>query len=562
MKTGKGVMVAPADARMSTTPIVAPRTTRTVACRGITSLPAGKMVPICAFPVLREESAISGRLRLTFESMETAEILMNAINVSVKAYLVPTLAFDRFEGSMDQLNRSWEGVAFKNLPVVPYIETEAFGVSGANAIYKYLGLHAAETQQVNTMYLEAYNQIWNFRALNRSAKLALRTRLQKDLAPAFWNRERFRHIVPSFDQAVIDGQVPLNVVNQRLPVRGIYTRKDSATNGAQLDVNLLRDSRGMAPAVGEVGLSMTQTNQGQDMWVTRTGSGAASASRPDVFAELAQNGITVSLSNIELARKTQAFAQLREQYNGHSDEWIINMLMDGLSIPEQAFAQPMLIGERDTVFGMSKRYASDGDNLSKSAVNGATFVDLSIQTPRIPTGGVVMVVAEITPDQLFERQKDPFLFAQNADAFPHYLRDTLDPEKVEAVPCNYVDVDHNTPNATFGYAPLNYAWQMEAPHVGGKFYRPKVNAPFDEDRQRIWAVETANPVLGPDFYICTNIHQKPFLVTTGDPFECVTQGDVVLQGNTVFGGVLHEAQENYAKVLAEAPQARLPTHTT
>ena len=559
MKTGKGVMVAPADARMSTTPIVAPKTVRRWAARGITSLPAGKMVPICAVPVLREDSVISGRLRLTFESMETAEILMNAINVSVKAYLVPFLAFERFEKSMDQLNRSYEGQPFKNLPVVPFIETAAFGTHGTNAVYKYLGLHAKETDMVNTMYLEAYNQIWNFRAANRSAKLTPRARLATDLAPAFWNRERFKHIVPSFDQAVIDGEVPLNVVNRRLPVKGFFSPAASAVNPVL--PNTLRDATGAPPVAGTLGTSLGSNGGGSnDTFMARKKIGADTV--PDIFAELAQDGITVSLSNIELARRTQAFAKLREQYNGHDDEFIINLLMDAISVPEMAFAQPMLIGERDTVFGMSKRYASDGDNLSKSAVNGATFVDLSIQTPRVPTGGVIMVVAEITPDQLFERQRDPFFHAQNVEAFPHYLRDTLDPEKVDVVPCNYVDVDHATPNAAFGYAPMNYMWQSDAPHIGGKFYRPKVNAGFDEDRQRIWAVETMNPKLAEDFYICTNIHQKPFLVTTGDPFECVTQGDLVLQGNTVFGGVLHEEQNNYDKVLAEAPQGRLPSHTT
>lgn len=560
MKTGKGALVAPADARMSTTPLVAPRSTRRWAMRGITSLPAGKMVPICAAPVLREDAAISGRLRLTFESMETAEILMNAINVSVKAYLVPFLAFERFEKSMDQLNRSWEGQPFKNQPVVPFIETMAFGTHGSNAVYKYLGMHAKETDMVNTMYLEAYNQIWNFRALNRSAKLTPRARLETSLAPAFWNRERFKHIVPSFDQAVIDGEVPLNVVNQRLPVRGIYTQANAVNTGV-LNSATLVDSTNTPPPANTNGYPFgTMGGTAQDTWMARKKIGANTVA--DVYAELAANGITVSLSNIELARRTQAFAKLREQYNGHDDEWIINMLMDGLSIPEMFMTQPMLIGERDTVFGMSKRYASDGANLSKSAVNGATFVDISIQTPKVPTGGVIMVVAEITPDQLFERQMDPFLHAKTVDDFPHYLRDTLDPEKVDAVPCRYVDVDHSTPDATFGYAPMNFMWQSDAPRIGGKFYRPKVDETFDEDRQRFWAVEEKDPKLAEQFYICTKIHQKPFLVTTGDPFECVTQGDLVLQGNTVFGGVLHEEQNNYEKVLAEAPQERLPSHTT
>ncbi len=545
----KNPLKTPANRKMSTTPIAVPKSTRIHTATALTSLPAGKMVPIAAFPLLREDSVISGRLRFSFESMETAEILMNAINVRVMAYLVPTLAFDRFEGSMDQLNRSWSGEAFKGLPVVPYVETKAFGASGANQIYKYLGLHAKPTAMVNTMYLEAYNQIWNFRAKNRSGDLTLRERLATDLAPAFWTHERFKHIVPDFDQAVIDGEIALNLVSERLPVRGIGVNTDASA--APMITKNVRETGNKT--------AIYKTFQSGDRLSFKMNDAATSATNavPEIFAELQGAGITVSLSNIELAKKTQAFAKLRTQYHGHSDEWIINMLMDGLSIPEQAFAQPMLIGEKTTVFGMSKRYASDAANLTESVVNGATFLDLSIQLPTIPTGGVIMVVAEITPDQIFERQKDPFLHIQDAEQFPHYLRDTLDPEKVEAVPNDYVDVDHDTPNATFGYAPLNYPWNIEAPRIGGRFYRPDVDAGFDEDRQRIWAVETKNPTLSTDFYLCTNIHTKPFVVTNQDPFECVTQGDLIIRGNTVFGGVLLEATNDYDKVLEVAPQERI-----
>lgn len=550
----------PANRKMSTTPITVPRTNRLFTARGITSLPAGKMVPLLACPLLREDGITSGRLRFNFEMMETAEVLMNAVNVRVMAYLVPTLAFDRFEGSMDQLNRAWEGQAFKGLPVVPYVETEAKGAHGAEAIYKYLGLHARPGQMVNTMYAEAYNQIWNFRAANRSKDITPRARLNKTLAPAFWQHERFKHIVPDFDQAVIDGQVALNVASSKMPVRGLMV--PTTTGGSTGLGGGWIDSAGAVP-VGTPGYHAGEgvvngTGQAKAIGVRMKSIGTPGvANVPDVFAELAANGITVSLSNIELARKTQAFAKLREQYHGHSDEWLVNMLMDGLTIPDLALTQPMLCGDKSTVFGMAKRYATDSGNLTESVVNGATFVDLAIQLPRIPTGGVLMVVAEVTPDQIFERQKDPFFHASNVDSFPHYLRDTLDPEKVEVVPNEFVDLDHSTPNATFGYAPLNYAWNMDCPHVGGKFYRPAVDAGFDEDRQRIWAVETANPKLSADFYLCTQMHTKPFVVTNADPFECVTQGDIVINGNTVFGGVLHEATNDYNKVMAEAPTQRI-----
>lgn len=528
--------------RTKTTPIATTRSMRMHTARGITSMPAGKMTPIAAVPLLREDQINSGRLRFTFEMMETAELLMNAVNVRVMAYLVPTLALDRFDG-MDTLNRSYEGVGVDGAEPVPYIELQEFGAHGANEVYTYLGMHGRPTQMVNTMYLEAYNQIWNFRAKNRSPDLELRDRLATDLAPAFWQHEQFKHIVPDFDQAVIDGEVPLNITESRIPVRGIGALDTmAAANGGQV-----RETGGdlvTYPAFANSEMRIRATQPGFDGVV-------------DVFAEMQENGITVSLSNIELARKTAAFAKLRGQFTGHSDEYIINLLMDGITVPEQAFRQPMLIGEKQTIFGMSKRYATDSGNLTESAVNGATFIDMSIQLPRIPVGGVVMIVAEVTPEQLFERQKDPFLHAQNVDDFPHYLRDTLDPEKVAVVPNEYVDIDHATPDATFGYAPLNYQWNVTAPRIGGRYYRPEVDEGFDEDRQRIWAVETQNPTLSTDFYLCTNIHQKPFMVTTQDPFEVVTSGDFYISGNTVFGSALVEASTDYEDVMAEAPQERI-----
>jgi hypothetical protein len=504
------------------------------------------MVPIAAIPILREDAVRSGRLRFSFEMMETAEVLMNAINVRCMAYFVPMLALDRFNGSMDQLNLSYEGKPpLDGAPLVPYIENHAFPAYGTNAIYRYLGLHAKEGDMVNTGYIEAYNQIWNFRAKNRSPDLALRNRLQGDLAPAFWSHERFSHIVPDFDQAVIDGEVPLNVVNARMPVK-------NATGGDKLflkgNVDLRLRTLRTAPqdqklvVHSEEGVGMPNAHQ------EYTFAG--------MFAELQENGITVSLSNIELARKTQAFAKLRQQYNMHDDH-IINLLMDAISIPDQAFKQPMLLADRKTIFGMSKRYASDAGNLTESVVNGMTGLDMSIQLPRINTGGMIMVVAEITPDQLFERQEDPWLHSGAVDDLPQYLRDTLDPEKVDIVRNGRIDTSHANPNATFGYEPLNARWNVDAPRVGGRFYRPTVNTGFDEDRQRIWAVETINPTLSTDFYLCTNMHTKPFVVTNQDPFEVVTQGDVFIEGNTVFGGHLVEATDDYEKVLAVAPQDRI-----
>ncbi|MDH0614144.1 MULTISPECIES: hypothetical protein [unclassified Agrobacterium] len=543
--------------RTRTAPLVAPRTMRRQGAPVLTSLPAGKMVPISAYPVLREDAIRSGRLRFSFEQMETAEVLMNATKVRVMAYFVPMLALDRFNGSIDQLNLSYEGrPPLDGAPVVPYIERIAFGAHGSNQVYKYLGLHGQPTTLVNTAYLEAYNQIWNFRAKNRSPDLTLRGRLDTSLAPAFWAHERFSHMVPDFDQAVIDGEVPLNIVASQLAVK-------SAGGGSKIAVknqHPVMNAKFSGGGTHELGIV---SSGGSLIHAPGGGNGqqmvdfvGLQADLTGVFAEMAENGVTVSLSNIELARKTQAFAKLRQQYNQH-EEWVVNLLMDAISIPDQAFKQPMLLADRQTIFGQSKRYASDAGNLTESVVNGMTGVDMSIQLPRVGVGGIVMIVAEITPDQLFERQEDPFLSAASVDDLPQYLRDTLDPEKVDVVKNSRIDASHANPNGTFAYEPMNAKWNIDAPRVGGDFYRPTVNTGFDEKRQRIWAVETLNPTLSTDFYLCTNMHTKPFVVTNQDPFEVVQQGDLYIEGNTVFGGHLIEATDDYEKVMAVAPQGRI-----
>lgn len=542
--------------RLSTQPIKTVRSNRNHALTVLTSLPPGKMVPIAAVPLLREDSA-TGRTRIAVEMHETVEMLMNPVFCTVSAYFVPHLALERFEGSMDQFNRSYMGQKKTDDPsavVVPFIETHAYGTHGSNAVYKALGLHANPTDQVNTAILEGYNLIWNMRATNRSKEIAKRTRLQSDLAPAFWTRGRFDHIVPDFDQAVIDGEIALNYVQDRLNVQGLYGRKSGTPSPMnQSTLNQYKGTDGDVPLAtdGDHYLLGGAVTNGYML------SAEVAADIPQVFVEMEGAGISISLSNLELAKKTATFAKLQAAYEGYDEEYIIDMLMNGLHIPDQSLKQPILIGQKSTRFTQAKRYATDSGNLAESVVSGIAAVDLNLRVPRVHTGGVIIIVAEAVPEQLFERQADPYFHTTSVDEFPEYLRDTLDPEKVEVVYNKDIDTSHATPNGVFGYQPLNAAWTTFGPKVGGKFFRPTVDTSIDEERQRIWAVEAANPVLAENFYIVSSIHQKVFYDTSAEPFDAVAVGNVVINGNTVFGGVLHEATANYEAVLEKAPTERI-----
>ena len=533
--------------RMRTTPIPVQRTTRPQAHRLLTSFEPGLSVPLLYVPLLREDSAV-GAFRAAFEMKETVEVLMNSVKARILTYFVPKTAFDRFSG-MDQINRSYAGLPpVEGADPVPWFETMAAPAHGANAILKKMGIHARPGTTINTDVIEAYNQIWNFRAKNRSPDITLRDRLDSTLAPAFWPHQNMAHIVPNFDAALIDGEVALNVVNSKMPVKGI----GKADANFSLTNHTGRESGG-ASVVYPKSTPIDGSSAGNFTFYVKEGV----TGFPDIWAELQDNGITVSLSNIEMAKKTRAFAELRKQFNGHTDDFIIDMLMSGLTVPDQAWEQPMLLGDQMVDFGMSKRYATDADNLTESVVNGMTFIEQRVRIPRCPMSGIMMMIAEVTPEQLWERQKDPYLHAVNVGQLPDFLRDELDPEKVVVVKNEEVDLDHDTPDDVFGYAPLNHEWTKSIPRIGGKFYRPAVDAAFDEDRQRIWAVETQNPVLSEDFYLCTTMHQKPFVQTTGDNFEVLVRGDVAIQGLTVFGGALIESTDDYDKVSERAPTERL-----
>jgi len=518
-----------------TTPLTPKRSTRIDQKTVITSGNAGKIIPVACIPLLREDGVKRSRMQIAVEMMETAETLFNGVNVTVNAHLVPKLAFDRFNG-MDDLNRSYQGVPREDGETpIPFIETHTFSQAD-NEFYKTLGMHAQGSATVNRDYIEAYNTVVNFRRKQRSSSLSMRTMTDTSLSQAFWNHTTMAHIVPDFDQAIIDGEVALNVVNEVMPIR-------SKQYGAYYNAGNQTHQNYYFP--------MTALDQDPD------GSYGDYDFGSQIWAEMQQNGITVSLSNIELAKKTQAFAKARSMFQGHDDDYIIDTLMAGIRIPDQAMKQPILLAQQRTQMGYQQRFASDAANLDESVTVGGALVDITMRTPAINTGGVIVITAEITPEQLFERQKDHYLHNTDVNNYPEFTRDELDPEKVSIVTNDHIDVDHSNPNAVFGYAPLNHEYMRSAPNIGGKYYRPEVDAAFDEDRQKIWANETVDPELTEDFYLCNNVHHKVFADSTSDAFEITARGTFEITGNTVFGGALKEATDDYDEVMADVDQTRL-----
>jgi hypothetical protein len=517
-----------------TAPLQVQRSVRRDRGRVLTSADAGKILPIKYIPMLREDAVRRGRLRLNFEMMETAEMLMNGINVHVYAHYVPMLAFDRFSGSMDELNKSYQKENGIGGSVVPYFNTISSAAAldttagDAATFLQTMGIHT-QAATLNSTIVEAYNCIVNYRRKARSASLSQRTALDWSLAEAFWGLEN-NHIVPDFDQKLIDGEVSLNGLTFKAPIRSkhvTHSEKTATQRASAVDDDILGGTVFWSPAAS----SPTWTDDG-DYYESQI---------DQIWTELTQGGdATMSLADIEQAKKTAAFAKLRSMYDGLDDEHVIDLLMEGIRVPEETMKQPILLSKASTMIGYNQRYATDAANLDTSVTNGFATVDMTLRTPQMNTGGVIMITAEIVPEQMWERKKDYYLYESDPDNLPNYLRDYLDPEKVAVVKNDHLDVNHSTPNGTFGYAPLNHEYMRDMVNIGGKYYRPSDDA-FDEDRAKIWTAETTDPTLSDDFYLVDSLHKKVFADQNADAFEITCLSDVEITGNTVFGERLLEA---------------------
>lgn len=522
-----------------TGPIKVQRSVRRDRGRVLTSADAGKILPIKYIPMLREDAVRRGKVRLNFEMMETAEMLMNGINVHVYAHYVPFLAFDRFNGSMDELNKSYQKENGIGGSVVPYFNT----VSSASALdttagdpatfLQTMGIHT-QASTINTTIVEAYNAIVNHRRKARSASLTTRTATDWSLAEAFWGMEN-NHIVPDFDQKLIDGEVTLSNLTFKAPIRSV--------NAARFETMILPNGSSQTQQTfGPSGAP--QSSMSFDSNDIAIDGSTGYWTFDEIWAELTANdtlgGLTMTLADIDQAKRTAAFAKLRSMYDGIDDEHVIDLLMEGIRVPEEQMKQPILLSKASTMIGYNQRYATDAANLDTSVTNGFATVDLSIRTPQMNTGGVIMITAEIVPEQMWERKKDYYLYETDPDNLPNYLRDYLDPEKVSVVKNDHLDVNHSTPNGTFGYAPLNHEYMRDMVNIGGKYYRPSNDA-FDSDRAKIWTAETTDPTLSDDFYLVDSLHKKVFSDQNADAFEITCLSDVEITGNTVFGERLLEA---------------------
>lgn len=518
----------------STAPVQVSRSWRIDNARGVSTGKAGNFLPLRYIPLLREDRLSNCQVGVTVEMAETVRPLLNAVYVNVMAAFIPFAAFPRFQG-IDDFNRSYAGIAGAD----PFIRSVAYE---ENDLYRSLGIHGVPGESHNAAVIEAYNVFINHLYDVRSPNLPERTEMDTTKATCFWHQNKFAQIVPNYDRSLLDGIVPVQSVGD-LHTKGIGLGQ---TQASTTRTPTMSGGEGNTTIQGWQAVE-TATNAAGEAHVIIE-EDPNSPGYPYIRTTFEGAAVHFSLMNLDLAKKKAAFDALRKRYEGHDDDEIIELLMQGIRVPEYMERQPMILANKTTQMGFSTRFASDGASLEQSVTNGVASVMLNLNMPRTNTGGIVLILASVVPDQMFERKRDPFLAITDQNNWPVYERDTIDVEKVDQVLNCDVDTSHTTPSSVFGHEPLNYKWNREFVRLGGELYRPSATSPWDEDRAVLWVTEPVDPKLTADFYLATAVNADPFADQASDHLTITTVHSGRVEGNTVFGTPLLEIPAEAAVV--------------
>jgi len=537
--------------RMKSEPIPVVRQHREVRVRNFTTAKPGRTTPIAAFGLLRGDSC-SGRLSIGIQMHETKEVLYNRVHARVNVWFIPKVAMERFERNKTFFERSAVGEPTTNAPgapTIPYFKDMVFNTP-AIPVFKHLGLTAKQGDLVNADYLESYNCLVNHSYRQRSKALPQFSATNTSLAPSLWNSTSLSEIVPDFDDAMIAGEVPLSVVN---PYSRVYGLGMYDQNGEPVAQTVQNPDGGPISQTGYKVLGASSaTTAGTAKLHIKTGADGANPGKyaPDIYAKLTDENMMISLANFDQAKKLVEWAKLREQYEGHKDPWIIDTLMRGLPIDDQAWFMPMLIDSQMVDIEQIMRMATDYENMEEGVANGVANLSVGVNIPENPYGGVVMVTFDAIPEQFYERQADPYFTTRNFDELPRYDRDVMNPMPVVEVKNWQIDTMHTDPQGRFGYARRNWHWANVGARAGGDLYAPNADAQTAAERLAIWPTEVANPTLNQQFMVSTTLGRQVFVDQVKDPFRIGVGGKCDVMGLTVIGEV-HESEANYEAVRAE-----------
>ncbi|AXH73823.1 MAG: major capsid protein [Microviridae sp.] len=534
-------------ARQNTAPVQFQRSVRDDNGILMTSGRAGIVMPLAYVPLLRGDSA-AGRISVDMNLAEMPKPLLNAVFVNLQAWFVPKSAHPQFYG-IDDFLYSYQGMVQRGASSgsLPDRQPVSFfrgdgnmgnGLSQKTWV-KRLGLHYKLGFAHADLY-DALALVYNFRLQAHSTKLPVAkfygqpaNTFDADFR-AFWPTGRFSRIVPDYERALLLGNLDLDVLAGNVNLKGFAF--NPIKGSAYIDKDTLLQTDAFPLGQSDPGIG-------------------------GIFADLTDQTITSTLADLDKARTTQAFAKLRASYAGNDPQGLGNdlallaTLMQGLSVPSDLFKRPWLLDSKRVPFGFAERFASDGESLDQSVTTGRVSGTLSVNVPTNDTGGLIVVTAEVLPERVDERMDDEWLYyGPTTEKLPDALRDVQRPEPVDLVPNSRLDVKHTSPDALYGYEPMNDKWNRVYTRLGGRYFQPDPNAPTNDARMGIWLANIVNPVLNSDHWLAPSpFPHNVFADTTKDAVDITVRHAIKIAGLTQIGDPLVEDNSDWTAVAPDAP---------
>lgn len=539
--------------RQNTTPMNYKRSNRVDNVARMTSGRAGKVMLIDYVPVLRGD-AVGGQINVNARLNHMPKPLLNSVVANVQAWFIPKAAHPQFGGSLDEFQAAYRATPIKQLgqadrnavPLYRQLVAAHTAAVADSEHYKTLGLHVPAGQLVTDDMLDAYTLVWNFRAAQHSNKIPARPYTSETgglaintvFARAFWPQNRFSRVVPDYEQALVSGQLELDILAGRIPLDGVEWIGDQTGSGQATNMStsgaIGNRIRALASAVTGAGLRFTEA---------------------DFEADMEGQPIFTSLQDIDKARQLQAMAKYRSSMAGltrrdayTNENKIIADLMSGLSMAKELYARPWLLGNKMVTFDMVERHATDAAGLEDSTTRGGINVTIPINLPVQETGGMILVTMEVLPERIYERQGDRSIVIAKSGHLPDAARDVLRTEPVDLVPNWRIDAKHGTPNGLYGYEPMNDEWNREFTALGGAFFQATAGSvDWSEARAAIWAPEIVNPAFTADHYLAPSpFPHDVFSDTEGSAVEITVRRAAVINGLTQIGDPLVENNGDFA----------------
>lgn len=528
---------------MNIAPVSYPRSVRNPVDRVMTSAKAGVYVPI-HMQVVHREDYVAGKASFVVDMEETYKPLQNGVMVNIDVMFVPYPASERFDG-MDDFNRSWAGQPNPTTNVVKSVfNTEVWDATVP--MYTKLGWYAPAGSLVNDFGKRAYNLA--VAALYRESSIKLNQPLETwagNLHRALWADAAQKQMVPDFDVSMMAGLMAVKL-GGTAPVLGIgfesgVTYTTAATVAAQTG------GIPMNPAIG-ANAGTANNVAGQRVLIERV----AATAFPNIRADLANgSNMTFNLAQMERAKKTTAFARMREQMEqvlggAVDDDTALDLMMSGIRVPPIMDRQAYRVGGGAGVVGYSVQKSTDAASLDVSRTTGRAVVECRVRLPQTATGGYLVYLANIQPERVWEKTTPLALSVLSTAGLPDALRDTLSDQPVRRVLNKMMDAGHASPGGLFGYEGLNRQWERGDLRIGGRYYNAS-NAL--EDGQNLWQVPIVNPQLNELFFLCP--HPFPHAVfadTTVDPFRIFMRAEHSIDGLTQMGPLLQEDRGALAAV--------------